>query len=69
MLYAGQRALTRTHRLKLGAMDLTEVPSELYLMKNLKRLHLSNNKLCSLPSEIAQLKKLDELRVRRFALV
>jgi Leucine-rich repeat (LRR) protein len=45
-------------------MGLTEVPSELFCMKNLKTLHLSGNDLCSLPSEIAHLKTLERLYVR-----
>jgi internalin A len=45
-------------------MGLTEVPSELFRMKNVKELHLYGNKLCSLPSEIAYLAKLEELWVR-----
>jgi len=45
-------------------MGLTEVPSELFRMKNLKRLWLNGNKLCSLPSEIAHLTALGELWVR-----
>jgi hypothetical protein len=45
-------------------MDLTEVPCELFRMKNLKRLWLYNNNLCSLPSEIALVAKLKELYVR-----
>jgi hypothetical protein len=45
-------------------MGLTEVPSELFCMKNLKQLTLSNNKLCSLPSEIAHLATLERLYVR-----
>jgi Leucine-rich repeat (LRR) protein len=55
-----------SHRLQLQSLglDLTEVPSELFRMKNLKRLYLANNKLCSLPSEIAQLATLEELSVR-----
>jgi hypothetical protein len=47
-------------------MGLTELPSELFRMKNFKELWLSNNKLCSLPSEIAQLTALEELWVRLF---
>jgi Leucine-rich repeat (LRR) protein len=45
-------------------MGLTEVPSELFRMKNVKEFNLSNNNLCSLPSEIAQLTALEELWVR-----
>jgi Leucine-rich repeat (LRR) protein len=44
-------------------MGLTEVPSELFRMNNVKRLWLNDNKLCSLPSEIAQLTVLEELFV------
>jgi hypothetical protein len=60
---ARRSALTRTC-LQLGRMDLTDVPSELFRMKNVKQLFLSINKLCSLPSEIAQLPALEELWVR-----
>ena len=45
-------------------MGLTEVPSELFRMKNLKQLRLGINKLCSLPSEIAHLATLEVLSVR-----
>ena len=45
-------------------MGLTEVPCELFRLKNLKRLYLHNNKLCSLPSEIAHLATLEVLFVR-----
>jgi Leucine-rich repeat (LRR) protein len=45
-------------------MGLTEVPSELFRMKNVKTLWLFNNNLCSLPSDIAHLAKLEELYVR-----
>jgi hypothetical protein len=53
-----------SHRLQLNGMGLTEVPSELFRMKNLRRLDLYNNKLCSLPSEIAHLETLERLLVR-----
>jgi hypothetical protein len=45
-------------------MGLTELPSELFRMKNLKELHLTGNKLCSLPSEIALMTTLERLYVR-----
>ncbi len=45
-------------------MGLTEVPSELFRKKNLERVDLSVNNLCSLPSEIAQLATLETLQVR-----
>jgi Leucine-rich repeat (LRR) protein len=45
-------------------MGLTEVPSELFHMKNVTTLNLFNNKLCSLPSEIAHLATLEGLFVR-----
>jgi hypothetical protein len=46
-------------------MGLTEVPCELFRMKNVTQLWLDNNNLCSLPSEIARLTKLEWLSVRR----
>jgi hypothetical protein len=60
--FARRSALT--HRLQLQVLDLTEVPSELFRMKNVKELSLFINKLCSLPSDIAHLAKLEELHVR-----
>ncbi len=45
-------------------VGLTEVPCELFRMKNVKTLNLYNNNLCSLPSEIAHLKTLERLIVR-----
>jgi Leucine-rich repeat (LRR) protein len=45
-------------------MGLTEVPSELFRMKNLKRLTLANNELCSLPSKLAHLTTLELFYVR-----
>jgi len=45
-------------------MGLTELPSELFRMKNLKTLWLGGNKLCSLPGEIAHLATLERLDVR-----
>jgi hypothetical protein len=45
-------------------MGLTELPSELFCMKNLNTIWLNDNKLCSLPSDIALLTKLEWLYVR-----
>jgi Leucine-rich repeat (LRR) protein len=45
-------------------MGLTEVPSELFRMKNVKELYLDSNNLFSLPREIAQLATLETLQVR-----
>jgi hypothetical protein len=45
-------------------MTLTELPSELFRLKNLKTLDLLSNCLCSLPSEIAHLTTLERLFVR-----
>jgi Leucine-rich repeat (LRR) protein len=53
-----------THRLQLRGMGLTGLPSELFRMKNVKRLYLTNNKICSLPSEIAHSATLEDLWVR-----
>jgi hypothetical protein len=62
------RLSAHTHRLRLRLqlkdMDLTELPVELFPMKNVKILYVANNKLCSLPSEIAHLATLEELWVR-----
>jgi Leucine-rich repeat (LRR) protein len=64
--FARRSALTRTRtrHLQLGCMGRTEVPSELFRMKNVKQLFLSINKLCSLSSEVAQLPALEKLWVR-----
>jgi hypothetical protein len=45
-------------------MGLTELPCELFRMKNVKELNLYDNKLCSLPSEIALMTTLETLYVR-----
>ncbi len=58
------RRSTLTHRLQLYNLGLTELPCELFRMKNLRRLDLARNHICSLPSEIAHLMKLEELDVR-----
>jgi hypothetical protein len=44
-------------------MGLTEVPCELFRMKNVKELYLYSNNICSLPSEIVHLATLEVLRV------
>ena len=49
-------------------MGLTELPSELFHIKNLK-IYLNNNNLCSLPSEIAHLAMLEWLYVRLSRLI
>jgi Leucine-rich repeat (LRR) protein len=45
-------------------MGLTELPFELFRLKNVKKLYLNSNNLCSLPSEIAHLATLETLSVR-----
>jgi Leucine-rich repeat (LRR) protein len=45
-------------------MGLTELPSELFRMKNVKSLFFHDNYLCSLPSDVAHLTTLEELSVR-----
>jgi Leucine-rich repeat (LRR) protein len=45
-------------------MGLTEVPSALFRVANMKSLHLDRNNLCSLPSKVALLTKLEWLNVR-----
>ncbi len=62
MIFARRSALT--HRLQLYYMGVTELPTELFRMKNLKRLWLNYNQLCSLPSEIARMTTLERLYVR-----
>jgi Leucine-rich repeat (LRR) protein len=47
-------------------MGLSEVPTELFCMENVKTLRLNANKLCSLPSDIAHLTMLETLYVRLF---
>jgi Leucine-rich repeat (LRR) protein len=57
-------SLSLTRRLQLWNMGLTEVPSEVFRMKNLKTLMLGSSNLCALPSDIAQLTTLETLGVR-----
>ena len=57
-------SLSSHTRLQLWIIGLTELPSELFRMKNLKTLNLFNNNLCSLPSELALLTTLERLNVR-----
>jgi hypothetical protein len=45
-------------------MGLTEMPSELFRMKNVKELDLNSNNLCSLQSEVALMTTLEDLWVR-----
>ena len=45
-------------------MGLTEMPSELFRMKNVKELDLNSNNLCSLQSEVALMTTLEGLYVR-----
>lgn len=52
-------------RLKLRRKKLTEIPSEVFLFKNLRELDLGNNRISVLPPQIAELKKLEILRLER----
>jgi hypothetical protein len=45
-------------------MGLTEVPSELFRMQNVKTLLLHDNNLCLLPREVSRLAVLETLLVR-----
>jgi Leucine-rich repeat (LRR) protein len=45
-------------------LGLTEVPSEVFRMKNVKQLWLDNNEICSLPGDVAHLITLENLGVR-----
>jgi hypothetical protein len=56
--------LTHCHHHQLQGMALTELPSELFRMKNVKTLSLYRNYISSLPSEIAHMTKLEGLEVR-----
>lgn len=49
---------------QLWNMGLTEVPSALFRVANMKSLHLDRNNLCSLPSKVALLTRLEWLNVR-----
>jgi hypothetical protein len=62
--FACRFALTRRPHPQLASIGLTEVPSELFRLKNAKTIWLGNNNLCSLPSEIAHLPTLEKLDVR-----
>ncbi|WPD22611.1 MAG: COR domain-containing protein [Candidatus Electrothrix scaldis] len=54
-------AKTGATRLDLNWQDLTELPHELFELKQLTRLDLSSNHLTSLPPKLFQLRKLTEL--------
>jgi hypothetical protein len=53
-----------SHFFQLWNMGLTEVPSALFRVANMKSLHLDRNNLCSLPSKVALLTRLEWLNVR-----
>jgi Leucine-rich repeat (LRR) protein len=63
-MIARRSAHSHTRRLQLIGMGLTELPSELFRMKNVKSLFFHDNYLCSLPSDIAHMTTLEQLGVR-----
>lgn len=56
-----EAAETGATELDLSVQDLTELPPELFQLKNLTELHLWSNQLTSLPPELFQLKNLTAL--------
>jgi Leucine-rich repeat (LRR) protein len=62
MIYC--RSAHLSPRPQLYGKGLTELPSELFRMTNVKAIWLGSNKLCSLPSIIAHLATLEGLYVR-----
>jgi Leucine-rich repeat (LRR) protein len=52
-------------RLKLRRNGLKEIPTEVFLFKNLKELDLTSNKIHRIPTEIGKLQKLEILRLGR----
>lgn len=57
------------HILELKNKDLKELPEEIGLLTELKKLDLSQNELTCLPNEIGQLKRLQELNLAHNKLV
>jgi len=45
----------QVYRLKLQKQELKDFPKEIFLMKNLRQLDLSKNKIKVIPEEIGQL--------------
>jgi hypothetical protein len=50
-------------KLDLSGHNLTEIPLEIFELKNLKNLNLSNNKISTIPKDITKLKRLERLDV------
>ena len=57
--------IIKTEKLDLRMKNLSKIPSELRLLRNLKELDLSYNKLSSLPPQLKALEKLEVLRLER----
>ena len=50
-------------KLDLSNQNLTQIPSEIFALKNLKSINLSNNNISTIPPDIVNLKRLEKLDV------
>lgn len=50
-------------KLDLSRQNLSEIPLEIFELKNLKHLNLSNNKISTIPKDITKLKRLEKLDI------
>lgn len=59
---------SKSKRLDLSYMDLSEIPASVLKLKNLEELNLSHNSISSVPDTIAQLQNLKQLGILNFSL-
>lgn len=55
----------KVYKLKLQKQGLSEIPKEVFLLKNLQVLDMSKNKIKVIPAEIGQLKNLEVLNLSK----